>query len=315
MAIAGTWAAGAITPSEYAGATRWGTGVNPVHAMPEAIPRGPTKLPLGSTTGDASVSEEILGPIAWGYAAEDAQFYGGEDYRYLTEDHPNWGANSTGRPDRDGDIMEVGAFPQPEGWPSWGPHNDSDTTGEFPLAGPPGGAVVRAQDDESPAERAHAIAVPTPGVTGGWLNKAHGPVLEARTSDPKQYEIQTSMVQLHRQLDNARAVARGTDERRSSIDTRLTGIKEKHYAKSFLMGGGAGTPNMFPRQQDLPYRPWFFRSAAAPPMEAHTRNTMTAWDPVQRSLPADTGETVTFAEAPPAADDEYGYTSEEGFYG
>lgn len=307
MAIAGSWRAGAITPAEYAGATRWGTGINPVHALPDAHHPTGTKLPLGSTGNGETIAETVLGPVQWGYAAEDAQYYVGEDYRYLREDHPNWGENEAGRPDRSGSAQAAGEYPNPGGWPSWGPSGADDT--DFPLPGYPGGADLRAEQHGSETERHRMIAVPTRGVSGGWLNKAHGQVNEARTSDPSQYEVTTSMRQLHGVLHNDRATARATDDPRSPIGTRLTGVKVKSYGKSLGMGGGPGAPDMFPRQQDLPLRPWFYRQGGAPPAEAHTWNEVTYFDPIERTLPADAGQYVTTVEA--ASPEAYGYTGSD----
>lgn len=313
MAIAGSWKAGAVTPSEYVGALRWGTGINPIHEIRDGDgrPTG-TKEPLvpGDPQTDV-VPEEILGPAMWGYCAEDAQFYGGEDYRYLVEDHPNWGQNETGRPDRNGRIMEDGRYPQPMGWPSWGPHEVPPEYAEaqFPLSGPPGGARLRSYTDGTDVEKLRAIAVPTPGWRGGWVNKAHGRVEEAEVSDPSQYTITTSMTQLHQTRVNTAAVTRRTDDPRAPIDTRLTGQKVKRYAESFGMGGGPATPDMRQQPQDLPYRPWFYRQAAAPGYTPGGTyfGTMTQFDPIERTLPVDAGEYVVTQEAGDASDTSYGY--------
>ena len=311
MAVAGTWKAQNAAPLEYEGATRWGTGYNPVHAVHEGIPRGPSKLPLGSTGPGGVTPESLLGPVAWGYQAEDAQFYQGEDYRYLDADHPNWGDNSTGRADRDGQIMQDGAYPQPEGWPEWGPHNDDNPVDGFPLAGPPGGLGVRSYSDQLELERGRAIAVPTPGWRGGLENKTHGNVNEARTSDPGQYEINTSMRQLHSHLDNTRAVTRQTDDPRTPIENRLTGVKVRPRALDFNMGGGPGTPDMLPQSQDaIPKRPFFYRQGAMPALEQHDYNSINYFDPIDRTLPADAGATITQQEAPQQGG--YGYTGEDG---
>ena len=311
MAYSGAWRAANVTPLEYDGASRWGTGVNPVHAIPEGIPRGGIKLPLGSTGPGEIAPEAILGPVAWGYQAEDAQYYAGEDYRYLRDDHPNWDEPTVGRPDRDGQIMDTGAYPQPEGWPSWGPSNLDGTSDDFPLTGPPGGAGVRSFSDEAEVERGHLIAVPTPGYTGGWVSKLHGPVNTARTSDPAQYEIATGLRQTSSQLDNTRAVARATDAPREPVANRLTGVKVRDWPKSLGMGGGPGTPDLFPQQQDgIPKRPFFYRAGAMPPAEAHTWNEITYFEPVARTVPDDAGALVTGAEA--GQPGGYGYTTEDG---
>lgn len=313
MAISGAWKAGAVTRSDYTGAAKWGTGIDPVHGFYENQGRPTTtREPLlaGDPQTDA-VPEEITGPSMWGYSAEDAAYYGGEDYRYLAEDHPNWGDGELGRADRDGDVMTAGRYPQPEGWPSWGPHEvtETDLIAGNPLGGPPGGADLRAYSDGAEVENNRAIAVPAPGWRGGWANKAHGLVQEAEGSAPSQYEITTSYAQLHQVRVNAAAAARGTDDPRAPIETRLTGQKVRYYAADWSTGGGPGTPDMRQQPQDLPYRPWFFRQAQAPPPPDTTYGTMTAFDPIERTLPADAGESVTVQEAAAAGD--YGYTGEE----
>jgi hypothetical protein len=322
MAVSGAWRAGAVGVVDYDGAAKWGTGINPVHGTYNNQGRPTTsREPLvhGDPQTDA-VPEEILGPVMWGYADEDAAYYGGEDYRYLVDDHANWGEDlqdGTPRPDRDGQIMQEGEFPQPEGWPSWGPHevSEADWVSGSPNSGPPGGAVIRSYSDGSEVEALHGIAVPTPGWRGGWVNKAHGPVEEAEPSDPSQYEITTSMAQLHQTRVNTAAAARGTDDPRAPIETRLTGQKIRVYAGDFYGGGGPGTPDMRTQAQDLPYRPWFYRSAALPPPPDTTYGTMTMFDPIERSLPADAGETVVIQEPVDGGDETFGYAAEDSGYG
>jgi hypothetical protein len=316
MAIAGTWKSGAVTPLDYAGATRWGTGVNPVHAIRDGAARPNTTkenlLPLGE--GSDYIPENVVGAAQWGYSNEDAALYPGEDYRYMVTDHPNWGEEAVVGNRRTSTSDKYSGHSEGD-WPAWGPHEEDQlaTTDGFPLSGPPGGAAMRSHSDDAELEANTAIAVPTRGSTGGWLNKAHGAVEEAETSDQSQYEVTTSLVQLHKTRNNNAAVSRGTDAARSPIETRLTGQKVKSYAKSIGMGGGPGTPDMFPRQQDLPYRPWFYRTAGVAPMEQHTWNEMTAFQPIQRTLPTDAGETVVNQEAP-TSPDNYGYSAGD-YYG
>lgn len=316
MAISGAWKTGAITPVEYVGAERWGTGINPIHGVRDNTGQPlEAKQTLLPQVDESYVPEEIIGSAMWGYSAEDAAFYGGEDYRYLVEDHPDLGQNSVGRPDRDGDIMVAGVDPQPEGWPSWGPHEDDNPVDGFPVGGPPGGAALRAHSDGSEIEFNHPIAVPTPGWRGGWLNKAHGAVEEAEGSDPSQYTVTTSYQQLHQTRVNTAASFRGTDDARAPIETRLTGQKVKSWPMSSGMGGGPGTPDMKPVTQNLPYRPWFFRGAAVPPPPNTMFGTMTQFDPIERTLPADAGESVLIQEASASDDEAFGYAGEDPVYG
>jgi len=311
MAISGAWKAGTVTPAEYVGALRWGTGINPIHAVPDSGTRvtgiKENLLPLGSGDDGGEVPESLLGPEQWGYSSEEAALYPGEDYRYL-DDHPNWDDPTP----RDQDSLTDGPVGTRD-WPSWGPHG-TDPDSPWPLAGYPGGDGMRAISEGAEIENAKAIAVPTRGWRGGWLNKAHGAVERAETSDPSQYEITTSMVQLDKTRVNDAAVLRGTDDPRAPIPTRLTGQKEKVYAKSSGMGGGPGTPDMAPLCQDLPYRPWFYRQAAVPPPPDTYYGTMSGNEPIERTLPVDAGEYVTVQEAPPD-DGTYGYTEGDYVYG
>lgn len=311
MAIAGSWLAGNITPAEYSGSTRWGTGINPIHGVRDNSGRpGGTKLALGGTDDDAMVPEEILGPAQWGYSAEDAAMFPGEDYRYVAVDHPNWDEPLASRGDRGGPgtySHEVLDFPQ------WGPHGtDPEDPDAWPLPGWPGGSRLRAESAQAENELIHQIAVPTPGVSGGWLNKQHGAVLDGRDADPSQVMVNTSERQLRSHLDNTRATGRATDDLRTAIANRLTGMKAKLYGKSFGMGGGPGTPDMALVTQDLPYRPWFYRQGAMPPAEVHQWNELTAFEPVLRSLPSDAGDQVVTQEAGITPDD-YGYSGGDYF--
>src|SRR5258708_11708335 len=138
MAITGAWSARAVQAEGYTGATRWGTGYNPVHAIRD-IPGGQQgKIIQSGATGQNPPPDQILGAIAWGYTYDDlASCYIGEDYRYLREDHPNWGDDAPGRADRSGVVQELGTIPQPEGWPEWGPHNDDNPVDGFPIGGSP----------------------------------------------------------------------------------------------------------------------------------------------------------------------------------
>jgi hypothetical protein len=313
MAIAGSWKAGAVTPSEYTGALRWGTGINPIHGVRDPGSRvtgvKENLLPLGAGDQGADVPESILGPSQWGYCSEDAAMFPGEDYRYL-DDHPDWGETpQRAQPD-------LAGLPGTQDWPEWGPHGTDETDYDaWPLPAWPGGEDVRAVSEGAEVENCRAIAVPTRGWRGGWLNKAHGPVEEAETSDPSQYEVTTSLVQLHKTRVNDAAVLRGTDDARAPIPTRLTGQKVRVFAMSEGMGGGPGTPDMGQQGQDLPYRPWFYRQGAMPPPPDTTYGTMTGFEPIERTLPVDAGEYVVVQEAAAADDSSYGYSGEDVLYG
>ena len=293
MAIAGSWRAGAVTPSEYAGAARWGTGINPIHAIWDSGPgRGPTKEPLGSTSPGDAIDPALITAQQWGYGPEDSTYPAGEDYRYLANDHAAWGDGTVGRPDRGPVIMTAGSEPGPLGFPHWGPHGARRDR----LAGWPGGANLRAVSEGSDVEQHHAIAVPSRGWSGGWLNKARGQIARPVSQDvgdpASQWAVVTGTVQGQglKSLDNTRAVQRETDDSRSPILSRTAGMRVRDYAMSSGMGGGPGTPDMAPLAQDLPFRPWFYRSAGLPPAPDTTYGTMTSVSPLMRIPPADAGE-------------------------
>ena len=309
MAIAGSWRAGAVTPAEYVGATRWGTGINPIHAVRDEGPgRGPSKEPLGSTSAGDAIDPGLLDAQEWGYAPEDATYTAGEDYRYLANDHAPWGDGTVGRADRGPVIMSEGSEPGPVGFPHWGPHGARGNR----LAAWPGGASLRAVSEGSDVEQHHAIGVPSPGWSGGWLNKAHGAVDTPSDAGPGQVTVTTSERQVTQTRVNDAAVSRETDDPRAPIHTRLTGQKVRVYAQSSGMGGGPGTPDMAPQTQDLPFRPWFYRSAGLPPSPDTTYGTMTGTTPLERVPPADAGELVTTTET--GLDVTYTEVADQDYY-
>lgn len=292
MAYSGAWRAANVTPLEYAGALKWGTGINPVHGQPDEHISWTTHEPLLPPADDDAVPETILGPTAWGYCSDDAAASGGTIYEYQRE-WPSW--------DEPVDRGTADHFP------GWGPHgSDTSDPDAWPLPTYPGGEDIRATSYGAEHEALSSVASPSPGSLGGWESKDSGAVNDARTSDPSQYEINTSMNQLRREMTNDRAVARMTDDARASIQNRLTGVKLREFAKSQGMGGGPGTPDMAPVTQDLPSRPFFYRSPGVPPDELHTWSEMSQFEPLARDVPPDPGSLVTTQEDAGAA--SFGYT-------
>jgi hypothetical protein len=307
MAISGTWKATYIIPDAYTGAGRWGTGIDPVHAIRDEFhkPTG-TKIPLGSTASSDAPPVEIVDEGDYGYCTGD--YIGGvHDYREITEDHPGTDRTPGGHADREH---------IPGNYPSWGPWNDDNLVDGFPITGPPGGTDFLGVQHASGMELSHANATPFSyqgkGVAGGWVNKQRGEQLEAKTSDPVQYEINTSMHQAHGVMRNTRATARyfpgiGGDEMRSPIESRTAGVKVKHYADDRV-------DDMFPVQQDLPFRPFWYRSAAVPPDPGHlAMNTMEGRAAMQRTVNPDPYQ-GDYASQNVDASDNYGYSSEDVTY-
>jgi hypothetical protein len=258
--ISGQWSAIYANARDYTGELRWGTGVSPIYA------EGGIGPPLGITgrnpdpTQYADVPSALLDPYEYGYTMEDIP-QGSED-DFMTG-VPPW----TDRPEVT--RGDPGEFPPPS--------LQARPNG-------PSGNFFRTIHQKGMLRAAHMPAsFPTETVTEGWDNKLSGTVLDAETSDPAQYERQTSMQQVNPAAgrNNALAVARGTDEDRANIMTRLTGMKIKPWST------GQRLDDMFPFQQDLILRPWWYRQAATGDDSWLAANEFQATLPIQRNPPSE----------------------------
>jgi hypothetical protein len=286
MAISGTWKMANVIDSAYVGAQRWGTGVDPIHSVRDQYHKPTqTKIPLESTAVGDAVDPSIVEPTDWGYCAGD--YTGGiHDYREIEEDHPGTG------------TMHPKTVPG--NFPHWGATNAQSD--DFPLASPTEpGTDFLAVRHASPMELSHANETPysdSTGVAGGWAHKARGEQLESRVSSRKQLDINVSHRQVHNSSTNDRATRRGTDDARTPIRARTAGMKQKHYARGV---------DMEPRSQDLPFRPFFYRSAGVPPNEAHMYNTMEGRAPIQHAVAPDPYQ-GDYSGTSQAEDSNYGYS-------
>jgi hypothetical protein len=285
LPVTGSWSA---SNQPYTGAQRWGTGVNPVHEVygegPPLRVTGRLPGPDDPSEGPSSVPSEIITPFEYGYTMDDIAAltpigmppgWDGEteEWRSTAGNHPAWAEE--GEPFRA--MSESGLDipnPTPEIW---------------------SGIALQ--------------SFPTETVSEGWLNKESGTVSVARTSDPGQYEMQTSMQQVNPPAgrNNDAAVARGTDSPRFNILTRLTGKKIKPWSQ------GERNEDMFPYQQDVILRPFQYRTAGTADPNMMIPNSMYVNDPIQRDVPPDpnlgpeeTSLNVYSLEA--------GYTSEDMTY-
>lgn len=288
MAIGGTWASRYAGAQSYTGARRWGTGYNPIHEVRDnpgrVIGTRENLYALGEPS-DAP-GEQLLNADDYIVADWDGEEpYPDEMFRYQ-DDEPRWGTpTETFRGDSVSDVMGE--------WAPWGPAYPE--SGDFPYGGPTGGMSADLDVSHGEAEeRQHAIAVPTRGLNGGWLNKARGALARPEAQDPGdpgyQLAIGTGSVQGQglKSSSNERAVARGTDAAREPVQSRTAGMVVREFAKSFGMGGGAGTPDMYPFQQTAGLkRPFVSRRAALPPDEQHFMNEMEGRVPLQRTVPPD----------------------------
>lgn len=289
MGISGTWSQRAV--GSFAGASKWGTGVNPIHGVRDSGEGRQTGVkgnlyPQGDPAGavDPALSDDVDW-VGTDWSGEPAP---GEYFRY-EEERPDWGVATE-------NFRGATNSPAMGEQPPWGVHYPGvHGVAAHPLSGPTGG--TGAYEDQShgvDVERQHAIAVFGPGIRGAWASKQTGQVLLAEAQDPDQDgyvpAINTSWRQGMgvRTLNNDRATARGTDRPRSSITSRVMGQYVKRFPLSFGMGGGPGTPDMRPQEQTTgTRRPFTLRRAATARPENHAYNSMEGRVPMVRTMPSD----------------------------
>jgi hypothetical protein len=194
--LSGSWVAQntSTNAEDYSGALKWGTGINPIHSVKwEGAPlrsTGRDPGPDGPSDKPSEVPGGLVNHETWGYTPEDIASLAG-DFQPGT---PAWGTETT--------ELRAANYP---GLPGWGYENTGDERLDFALSPELADPLWRGIEIKS---------FPTETVTEGWRNKETGQVLAARTSDPAQYERQTSMQQVNpiAGRNNDAAVARGTDD-------------------------------------------------------------------------------------------------------
>lgn len=281
--VSGAWAR--TNQVQTLGATVWGTGINPVHQFygsPDAR-IAPLALRQGEVTpAFQGAPDQLLPTELWGYQREDSM-YTGMDY----DDRPSW-------------VQSTPQF-----------RNDA---GNQPPLGSPGfvvtafrsmrGGAYRRFRSRSPIQGQAQYVVPSETVSEGWTNKAHGRIADARPSDDSQLIVQTSMIQRYQTRNNRAAVARNTDVPRAGIESLVTGQKVKNYS------GGERHYDMFPRQQDMLIRPFWYRQAGTGRVGDMLPNTMYTVQGMERIPPAEPAMGTPETEI----NSQYGYTSEDHFY-
>jgi hypothetical protein len=274
----GEWARSRAVP--YSGYRVWGTGINDIHMRYGGPPlrMDPLSMREGEITPPhESVPQQLIPAETWGYQPEDS-LYTGVQYddrpaydvspedslvRHSSQGQPPW--NASGAAKSLFRALKGGAFP-------WYIYRDG------------------------------MKQIPNETVSEGWENKPQGQPANSKPSDPSQYEMQTSMQQRYRTRNNDHAVARGADNPRTGIESRVIGQRLKVYS------GKERHYDMFPFQQDEIPRPFYYRTAGTGREEDMTPNTMYDIAPIQRTPPPDPslGESDT--------DLSFGYTQEDQFY-
>jgi hypothetical protein len=283
MAIAGTFKRQALAEGHYQGARVWGTGINPIHAS-----RDDGKGRILDSTNTYEPGPDDPG-IDYGYCMEDMDCLG--VLPAYTEDHPNWG--------------DIAPRSQTKSYPRWGMDGN-----EYPLdavGNPPMGTGLHTFTRGNAIRRDIPMQIPNETVTEGYRSKtyAQGEYAYARPSDDSQYTMQTSMQQRDQARNNEHAQARGTDDAREPIQSRVAG--QKHYEAS----QGERHYDMTPREQDYILRPWTTRTAGTPPEAWLEGQEMYVSDAVQRQPPSDPYMGVNAGDTPNM---DYGYTGEDLTY-
>ena len=287
LPLSGAWAASAANASSFSGALKWGTGINPVH---QVYGEGAPLRITGRQPGPDNPSDKPL-EVPPGIVSHEMYGYTMEDIGTLE--------SFAGFPPGVGTETTVLRAHPPVGYPDWSVVPYDSEANDF-----------RDTIDQSlPLYSGIALqSFPTETVTEGWENKTTGALLDAETSDPAQYERQTSMQQVNPAAgrNNDSAVLRGTDAPRFNIMTRLTGMKIKPWST------GRRLNDMFPFQQNTVVRPFTYRTAGTADPREMMPNSMYVSEPIARTVPADPylGE----QEADISADNNYGYSTEDSLY-
>lgn len=232
MALSGGWK---NAQSIQAGASKWGTGINPIHSQ-HSNSTGRDIAPDGTVTAiDQNVTEPHYSEDGWGY---DVDIDDG------TKQHPRWGTQ-TERFRNDADSF-----------PEWGPYEH----------GVPGGSRIRSENHGA-AESNTPLQIPTETVSEGWLNKPTGKAADSRTSDVSTVLVQTSDVQRYKERAGSQSSGRAS-EYNAGIASRVVGQKVKVYST------GERSYDMQPQQQHTRIRGWWSRTAGtgnAAQMEANSQ--------------------------------------------
>lgn len=237
MAISGLWQ----QSQGQSGAAKWGTGINPIHAIETmGEPLRSSEVPTGYGPGappqdvpyvltDVSGTEydmEYADSVEWGYGPVTA-----------TDQRLGWDADNTQARQK-----------TPSAWPPPGP--------DAPNGGIKGGILRRIRIGDNRAVSKASWQNET--VTEGWENKEVGTVSNAETSDPAQYERQTSM----QQRDQVRVGSQNPNTGTASEYTAEIGSWRPTWGKRIKpWSGGQRHYDMFPWQAEPLIRAFLYRNA------------------------------------------------------
>lgn len=266
----------------------WGTGLNRIHYYYGSDPLRTRDYPTRAgeiTPAWESVPETLETEQFWGYTPEDSN-YTGMDY----DNRARWGETTH--------ETRMSSHDQPS-WAAPGSINERFRS-RF------GGAFRFFRGPMTTSQGAMSIGyqVPSETVTEGWRNKPQGNPANAVPSSDRQLIRQTSMLQRYQTRDNANAVARGTDDPRAPIASKVTGQRLKVYS------GGERHYDMYPKEQDEIIRPFWYRHAGTGRVHEMVPNTLWSMVPIERVPPGD----PSIGESETSFPQTYGYSTEDAQY-
>ena len=305
LPISGAFAHATQAQAPYAGAAKWGNGINAIHAKYDGPPRpfGPgVPNDLDQRTPPSTAADDVEYGPPWG-APDDPSYLDS-----VADEH----AATVGDPTED------------DNWPNWGDGiaqgNIKEPPPEYP-AWNESGQFIRSRENpvNGPRQTTKSEQTPDETVNEGWLNKevsgrlVANPENTAEDADPSQVFVQTSEIQRNYGMAQVRGIREGPegkhDEPRHTISPRKTGPKIKSYS------GGLRHYDMFPRQIDDIPRPFYFRTAGTGPNPYLYNNAMRLVSPMQRTPPPDPSQGMLDTSfTNPDDPGSYGYTSEEWGY-
>lgn len=227
MSISGAWKAG----QPQAGALKWGTGVHPIHGV--RMDRHGRVLPAHTGQGGQGAPPLEIQDVLLEQEIETVDYADSATYGYNIAD---------------GTALRPHYDELPEEYR--GKNQYIPARGDGGLRFRPAaisGAEKRRKSKTSEREET---------VSEGWENKEIGDVATSETSDPRQYEMQTSMAQ--RDLIRAGSQISGTaSEHNAPIPSQRPtwGQRIKPWS------GGRRHYDMTPKRQDDYLRPFLYRNA------------------------------------------------------
>lgn len=314
-AYRGPYARPSTVDVPYATAAVWGTGWNPIH---QYYGEGPPLRVIGRSgaIGSSPVGGSSQDPRSRGYQ-DPANSAGLDPPEMVTWGYEvDYGVDSFGSGANASPWKTAPATDEyMDDRPAWNDPTQQDNirrtssmtpwnrTGEALRAFRGGARRVRLNSSQ-PYTAEPSNGRPNESVSEGWLNKATSFVADAEPSADEQVFVQTSMRQRYGVRNNNRATARGTDGDRAQINSRVMPMVEKVYST------GERLYDMFPYQADEIIRPFRYRTAATGRQRWMEANYVTAWNPIQRTPPAEPALGVPEVSAA----DDYGYTQEDTMY-